>query len=52
MKVTITFDDGSTFTAESFSFELAAQEVAEKAGLLEEGDAVRVLCKESQQILG
>ena len=54
MKVTITlddFEDEPTFTAEGFFLEMLLNEVARKAGLLEEGEEVRVLCKESLQIL-
>jgi hypothetical protein len=54
MKVTITlddFEDKPTFTVEGFFLEMVLDAVARKAGLLEEGEEVRILCKESQQIL-
>lgn len=51
MKVTLTLDDESSFTVEGFFLETVLNAVVKQAGLLEDGEEVRVLCKESLQIL-
>ena len=51
MKVTITLGDGSVFEGESFCLEFALDEAAQKCGMLEEGEVVRILSTEQQQLI-
>jgi hypothetical protein len=51
MKVTITFDDGTSYEGENVFFEFALNEAARNADMLEEGQEVRILSKEQQQLI-